>query len=696
MKTTWITFLISAFLCTTVLAAERARLIRDKTLVAWVYVSDLTQRGGSVLTLIDKAEHFDAIVLGEVAQGKWMAGSDFFRRTHKDQSGWAAETADPKTRVQLAVTYEGDRVALFRNGKAYASYSIGQAQSFGEDAMVLLGLRYIGEMGEIGFVTGAIEDVRLYDVALKADQIAALVPHRPSDPRPLAWWTFAEGRVQDMMKTFPISRLEGNARIVDGRLVLDGSSYLWAAKDAKSLTTDADDETPFDTTIQTMFYKARSKRTGNMWDTWLYFHEGTYYLYYLAKSRGQWDNISMATSPDGVHWKETGRVLSKGRGVTWMGTGSTWKSPSFEKDGKFFMNFSEWKGPRQTIFFAESKDLIHWTRLGNEYEFVQDERWYEKNGRWDCIWTIPRRGGGLHGYWTATPKATAGGRFGFGETLDGITWHALEPPKAPGVGEGEVGATEKIGNKYYMMFGTGGLMVSLVADRPEGPFQPAGKNLRLLAGHTYFSRFFPTPDGVLVNHHSIARDGEVYFGTLKATVIDDEGTLRLGWWKGNEKMKHHALDVKVASPRQGIVPAVTMLESDYDTRTGLILEGTLKLPPSNDSPPVGLFLAQRDGAGTAILVHAGGITELGSMRPDGTGFKAEQRVDREWKFNDRARFRLLLKDRLLEFYLDDLLVQCHSLPQAASGQIGLLVDGKADACTNIEAWKPTESNAKGQ
>jgi len=388
--------------------------------------------------------------------------------------------------------------------------------------------------------------------------------------------------------------------------------------------------------------------------------------------------------------------LSKGRGVTWMGTGSTWKSPSFEKDGRFFMNFSEWKGPRQTIFFAESKDLIHWTRLGNEHEFVQEERWYEKNGRWDCIWTIPRPGGGFYGYWTATPKANTGGRFGFGQTLDGITWKALEPPNAPGVGEGEVGAIEKTGNKYYMMFGTGGLMVTLIADRPEGPFQPASKNLRLLAGHTYFSRFLPTPDGVLVNHHSIARDGEVYFGTLKATVIDDEGTLRLGWWKGNEKMKHHALDAKVASGRQGIVPAVTMLESDYDTRTGLILEGILKLPPSNDSPPVGLFLAQRDGAGTAILVHAGGITELGSMRPDGTGFKAEQRVDREWKFNDRAQFRLLLKGRLLEFYLDDLLVQCHSLPQMASGQIGLLVDGKADAFTNVEAWKPTESNAKGQ
>lgn len=31
-----------------------------------------------------------------------------------------------------------------------------------------------------------------------------------------------------------------------------------------------------------MFYQAKAEKTGNMWDTWLYYHEGTYYLYYFA------------------------------------------------------------------------------------------------------------------------------------------------------------------------------------------------------------------------------------------------------------------------------------------------------------------------------------------------------------------------------------------------------------------------------
>ena len=670
------------------LAAGAAAPLQDKTLVAWVTPANVSQRGGSALTLIDPAEHFDAIVLGEVAEGRWMAGSDFFRRTHQEQANWPAESADPKALVQIAVSYRGNQVTLFRNGKEYAAYAVGQAQPFGDDAMVLLGLRYLGEMGEIGYFAGAIEEARIYDTALGADQLAALAPNRVSDPKPLACWTFEEGRADDVMKRFPATRLEGNAHIADGRLVLDGHSYLWAAKDAKAFQSAPVDEPAFDRSVQTLFYKARSPRTGNMWDTWLYLHEGNYYLYSLAMGRGQWDNISLARSPDGVHWKEEGRILSKGRGVTWMGTGSTWKSPRFEKDGKFFMNFSEWKGPRQTIFFAESTNLVHWTRLGSEYEFVQDERWYQRDGRWDCIWTLARPGGGLYGYWTASPKAETGGQFGFGETLDGITWKALPPPRVSGVGEGEVGAIERIGAKYYMLFGTGGSMATLVAERPDGPFAAAKKNLRILAGHTYFARFFPTPEGLLANHHSIARNGQVSFGTLKAAQLDDEGTLRLHWWVGNEKMKSEAVEVKPPLSHSGGTQKVATLGSDFDLRTGLILEGTLKLPAVGTATPVGLFLTQGKDSGTAILVHAGGVTEFGPMRPDGTGFKADHRVDREWKFGETARFRLLLKGSLLEFYLDDLLMQCYSLPQEATGQLGLLPGGDPDALTALKAWRP--------
>ena len=655
--------------------AAKLRGLTDKTLVVWLTLANTTQRAGSALTLIDSAERFDAIVFGEVAPAKWMAGSDFFHRTQRDQAAYPSETADDRTLLQIAIVYQGKRITVYRDAKPYAGYEVAAPQSFGPDTSVLIGLRYIGHMGPIGYLAATIEEARVYDVPLDAAALAALQPNQASMPKPIGLWTFEDGTPDDAMGTFPKGKLCGGARIIAGKLHLNG-------KDAYMIAESVVAESP------SMFYHPRDRQTGMMWDTWLFLHDGTYYLYYLAKCSGQWDNISMATSPDGVHWAERGRILSKADGVTWMGTGSTWKSPTFEKDGKFQINFSEWRGPRQTIFFGESKDLLHWTRLGNELEFVQDTRWYEEKGRWDCIWTVPREGGGYYGYWTATPKKATGGQFGFGETLDGVTWKALEPPRVHGVGEGEVGAIEKIGGRYYMMFGSGGLMVTLVADQPHGPFHAAKRNFRLLSGHTYFARFFPTPGGLLVNHHAIARNGRVYMGTLKRAAVDKEGTLRLGWWEGNEKLKNEAVEVKlprVAQPPSAVVPQ--RLDTDFDLASGIILEGILPLPVADDARPSGLYIEHGNGVGTAILVRADGVAEIGPMAADGSGFKAENRINREMDFGPAPRFRLLLKHSLLEFYLGDVLIQCYSLPEPATGRIGLIQGGAKEAARELKSWR---------
>ena len=677
--------IISAALCFMMFAgapvlgqspASNSRLtIGDKTLVAWVSLANLSQQGGAVISLMDDQEHFDAIVIGEREPKKWMAGSDFFHRTPQDQADYAPETTDDKTAVQIAITYHKNVITLYRNARQYACYQIDKPQSFDEYVTVLLGLRYLGGGGEIGFLAGAIEEARLYDTALDTQTIARLKPNVAADPRPLARWTFEDGTAADAMENFPQGELQGKAFIADGKLHLDGSSsYVEIARRRPPV-------------VQSMFYKARSRQTGNMWDTWLYLHEGTYYLYYLANRGPSWNNISMATSPDGVHWTEHGRVLAQREGATWMGTGSTWKSPNFENDGKFFMNFSEWRGPRQTIFFAESKDLLHWRRLEDRYEFKQDTRWYELDGRWDCIWTMPRLGGGLFGYWTATPKPETGGRFGFGQTLDGVTWEALAPPKVHDIGGGEVGAIEQIGDRYYMMFGTGvdgwHGMVTLVAQQPSGPFEAASKNSRLLqSGHTYFARFLRTPEGLLVNHHAIARNGQVYMGLLKAAVVDQEGTLRLGYWPGNEKLKRAADLISLSPTTSQEGSSVNMLPQQLDTTTGVVLQGQLSLPKAGSSDGVGLYIGCGEEGGSAILVYAGGRAELGLVKADGTGFQAERQVDRQIDFGPTAHWRLLLKGSLLEFYINDILIDCHSLPTDATGRIGVIGE-----VNNLKAWR---------
>ena len=647
----------------TSIAGAHPGTIADKTLVAWVKLSSAEQRGGSALTLFDSGERFDAIVFGEVEPGRWMGGSDFFRRTPQDQSGYPVESGVPGQLVQVAITYAGRDVTIYRNGAPYASYEIGEPQTFTYDATVLIGLRYLGGMGPIGYLAGEVGEARVYDVALEGDGMAALRPGEVSEPQPVGWWTFEDGSTADRMGNFPPGELCGGAVVADGALHLNGTDAYMVSR----LTYPEN---------QLLFYKALDRGTGNMWDTWLYLHEGMYYLYYLGNGGASWDNISMARSPDGVHWEELGSVLRKREGVEWMGTGSTWASPAFERDGRYIINYSEWRGPRQTIFFAESADLVHWRPLGDAFEFVQDTRWYKETGRWDCIYTIPRAEGGLFGYWTADPLTGAG--VGFGRSMDGIHWEALEPPAfAEGSPHGEAGAVERIGDRYYLILGANGGMRTMVADAPEGPFAPAQRNFDLLAGqsglHTYFARFLPTSDVLLVNHHSRARDGQVYFAPLKRAVVDDAGTLRLAWWEGNDALK---ADAKLLQ---------SPLTDGVDAAAGIIAEGRLTLP-RDQGEPRGLYIGTSGGSGVATLVRPDGVTQIGPAEPDGSGMTVEETIDREMTFPEDVRFRLLLKHSLIEFYLDDVLMQCYSLPARADGRIALIGDGGRMAAS-LQVWQ---------
>jgi len=111
--------------------------IKDKTLVVWAAPANLNQRGGSALTLDDLASHFDGIIFGELARGKWMAGSDYHRRSQKDQKACLAETADQNTFVQLAIVYKGRNITIYRNGKRYSSYKIDRSHRLGSGSVVM-------------------------------------------------------------------------------------------------------------------------------------------------------------------------------------------------------------------------------------------------------------------------------------------------------------------------------------------------------------------------------------------------------------------------------------------------------------------------------------------------------------------------------------------------------------------------------
>ena len=155
--------------------APLSKDLREKTLEAWVSLPNLTQRGGGVVSIeTPDGRQFDSIVFGEREPAKWIAGSDGFQRT-KDLPA-PVETANAGDLIHVAVVYGTDNsITVYRNGVPYAAPYVPAAHDLrtyrSGESHVLLGLRHTGAGN--GFLSGEIEEARVYDRALSPIEIDA-------------------------------------------------------------------------------------------------------------------------------------------------------------------------------------------------------------------------------------------------------------------------------------------------------------------------------------------------------------------------------------------------------------------------------------------------------------------------------------------------------------------------------------------
>ena len=436
-------------------AAPPRRPIQDKTLVAWVTAANLTQRGGSVLTLDDNAGHFDGIVFGELAPGKWMAGSNNFLRSQQDQKNSPVETADPKTLLQLAVVYRGREIRIYRNAVRYAQYTINQPQQFGPGSTVVMGLRHLGAGGP-AYYAGSIDDARIYPVALTVEQLAALRPRQASQPKPLVWWTFESGKAIDRMGCF-IAELAGGARVVDGRLLLGGNG--------SSLIATERDETSYRSPIH--FRPGR----GVFADPIPFFWKGDYHVFYLRGAAGKvpWEHI---VSRDLVHWKELPAALVCDGEPTGPDGGAMFTGSVVEGLGRFHIFYTGDNGanPKGTEFImhATSPDLVTWTK--HPEDIIAPDGILYKNARVRdfrdpyVFWNEGERQ-----FWMVffgNDAKTGAGVQGLAVSKDLRHWK-FRPPLA-GAGGQECPDLFPIGGRWCLI---GGDHFS-VAGQPRGPYSP--------------------------------------------------------------------------------------------------------------------------------------------------------------------------------------------------------------------------------
>lgn len=346
-----------------------------KTLVVWVRLTALDQGRGSALTLDDGHSAFDGIVYSELAEHRWMAGSDAFRRTQRDQASWPQETATPDQAVCLAISYTPERIAMFRNGLPYADHAIGQALAFGADSKVVFGLRHLTAGDRDRCLAADILEARIYAEALSPAQVAALRPGVADSPAPWAWWVFADGEIRDRCGRFGEHLVVGEAAIRNGALHLPGgTSHVVAAPTgtlSRSLSTN--------TNQSTEVMASRHLRDRLLGDpqrpryhfvtpegicmpfdpNGAIFWQGQYHLGYIFQDeRGHcWGHVS---SPDLLHWRQHPPMLVPNPGDVDRGIFSG--NAFVDRDGRAVALYHG-VGAGNCIAISTDPDLATWHKL---------------------------------------------------------------------------------------------------------------------------------------------------------------------------------------------------------------------------------------------------------------------------------------------------------------------------------------------
>jgi len=403
---------------------------------------------------------------------------------------------------------------------------------------------------------------------------------------------------------------------------------------------------------------------GDFWDPTVIYANNQYYMFTMYGGEAVW----LATSADGVHWKDYGVVL---------------KSEGF-KNNKIYVQAVNKVGDRYIMSYGaftdvgvsqnllrlyESKDLTHWTYL---YDLPTDPQFYKAEGPWDHLYMIPKNDAkpseGYWGYFVAAPLDHNG--FGMMESPDGVHFKAIKAPEiqadfyVPRLGNGGI---KKIGGKYYFLatanshFGFFGYNIfTYVADSPRGPFRPdmgayhlngnSGiDGIRAVQAATSFVK--ESPEDLVTAPITFLYPGTdghgAWFLPMRRAIVDSQGHLRLAYWKQNDLAKgpEIAADasqnavvfppgqtasnpiVKVSGAKDSLVvypdkawrdfpwldsgktrKAVVVLNQKFDLDKGVIVEGHVRArnPTQGAQSYAGFYVEGAEkNTGTAIMLQVG-------------------------------------------------------------------------------------------
>ncbi len=170
--------------------------ITELTLVSWVSLDSLARTSGSALTLDEvSTDQFCGIVWAERVERQWMSGSSHFRRT--DDFPQVVTESETEVLHMVAITYKlvnnQYEITGYRNGDSMGGYTKGDSRTWeAGDSEAIWGRRHVNGLSGPGNLSAHIEESRLYNVALSADEVMSLhegglTPVEPKDKLATQW-----------------------------------------------------------------------------------------------------------------------------------------------------------------------------------------------------------------------------------------------------------------------------------------------------------------------------------------------------------------------------------------------------------------------------------------------------------------------------------------------------------------------------
>jgi len=651
--------------------------LQDKTLVVWAAPANLTQRGGSALTLEDGRDHFDAVVLGEIAPGRWMAGSDLYHRSTREQESHAAETAGPETFVQIAIVYAGKTVTVYRNGQSYAQHTMsGEPAAFGPASHVGIGRRHRRQGGPTRFA-GAIDDARLYAGALSAEQLTALKPNAASDLTPWAWWTFDDADAKDHTGRFPLTQLTGGARVENGRLVLDGQTGDFTAKTGIEIPFAFETPArPAQPPADWLTFHLAHPGPGNAMPgdpNCAFFWKGRYHLHYIYTHQ---DGFSFAhvSSDDMVRWKWHPTTLTPpktGHGM-FSGTGF------YTKDGRPAIIYHGEGSGRNQIAVALDDDLEKWSDPMPVEPVVRPDQDGSTIANWDPDAWIDNG----HYY------ALSGGSPGSGKpptlfkSADLKTWDFLGlflTRDMPGVkADEDISCPNffKIGNKDMLLCisHTLGCRYYLGQWKNE-TFTPDFHARMNWHGWDFFApESVLTPDGrrVMWAWCNLGHPQSGIQSLPRELSLPDDGVLRLQPLRELEKLRHAPQQQAAISLQDGAPHVLSKMGGDAVELDITIEPGTARV------------------FGVEVYADASGRNGFPiTIEPSAKTLRlGEMAVPFELKADEPARLRIFLDKNVIEVFANDRQAAVASHRAAADQlDLSLFCEGGTATATRVQSWR---------